>query len=509
MEEDAFSLYRPLRNYLRKQKLNESLLAIHSHVQFQQFRVSLPSYITGDPPGYRSIINFKDLLNFHLFPWELSLLCKEVLLNSEKYGFTHSLLEWHYLAGAVNKLKYLENGLAKLYSSKENVLLELFRISHRQFRWQRLPTMNTPARYWKIYSYKNLHALIEKCIGLTVEEIIKIGMSLLGVYQEKVALFYPPKSNYPELIKKNSISFWGIFCIDHEKLKILLAKEQQFNEKFAYTYSSLVAYPLIRKDWDERDAIICPIPRLLFERITDGIYYEICRAEGFDHSFGEAFQTYIGDAIKILYKKGKIYQESKYGKNNRTTDWIMEDNTAILFIECKTKRLTIGAKTELLNLDELESELDKIADAIVQTYKSIENYKNRLYPQIKFDPAKHLYPIIVTLEDWFLYGDPIIKKLDELVAIKLKSAGLNEDLMKSTPYCVMSAETFESFIFIANKNDIKSILEEKLFDQDKKYWEIENYLRHKFPEEIKHAGCPFISELNKRIETILNSKDFN
>ena len=68
MEEDAFSLYRPLRNYLRKQKLNESLLAIHSHVQFQQFRVSLPSYITGDPPGYRSIINFKDLLNFHLFP---------------------------------------------------------------------------------------------------------------------------------------------------------------------------------------------------------------------------------------------------------------------------------------------------------------------------------------------------------------------------------------------------------------------------------------------------------
>ena len=121
-----------------------------------------------------------------------------------------------------------------------------------------------------------------------------------------------------------------------------------------------------------------------------------------------------------MYKKGKIYQESKYGKNNRTTDWIMEDNTAILFIECKTKRLTIGAKTELLNLDELESELDKIADAIVQTYKSIENYKNRLYPQIKFDPAKHLYPIIVTLEDWFLYGDPIIKKLDELVAIKLK-----------------------------------------------------------------------------------------
>lgn len=505
MENDIYALYCPLRNYLRKLKLNESLLAIHSHIQFQQFHKPLPQYITGEPFGYRTITNFNDLLNFHLFPWELSLLCKEVLLNSERYGPTHSLLEWHYLSGAVNKLKYLENELAKLYSSKENVLLELFRISHRQFRWQRVPTMDAPARYWKIFSYQNLHKIVEKAIGLTIEEIIKIGMSLLGVYQEKIALFYPPKSELPGINQDKVDKFLGHFCIDYEELKTRLVKEQQYNEKFAYAYSSLIAYPLIRKEWDGRDAIVCSIPRYLFERITDGIYYEICRVDGFEHPFGDAFQEYIGNVLKVLYVKGNTYPEMQYGKDNRTVDWIIEDNTATLFIECKTKRLTTGAKAGLFDVTELESELGKIADAIVQVYKTMEDFKKGLYPKIKYRPDKALYPIVVTLEDWFIYGDLIVNKINEFVIEKLERLGLPVDLVTTNPYCVFSAEAFEMFVFIANKYGIKEVLGEKVIDKEKKYWEIENYLRHKYPKEIKQTGCPFVPELDKRIEAMLNS----
>lgn len=504
METDVFSLYCPLRNYLRKQKLNESLLAIHAHIQFQQFHKPLPAYITGEPFGYRSITNFKDLLNFYLMPWELSLLCKEVLLNSEKYGSTHSLLEWHYLSGAVNKLKYLEDELAKKYSSKENVLLELFRMTHRQFRWQRIPSMDAPARYWKIFSYRNLHEIVEKAIGLNIVEIIKIGMSLLGFYQDKIALFYPPKSEVPGINQEKVDKFLEHFCINFEDLKKILVKEQQYNEKFAYSYSSLVAYPLIRKEWNGRDAIICPIPRYLFERITDGIYYEVCRIEGFENPFGDAFQEYTGEVLKALYVNGNIYPEMQYGKNNRTVDWIIEDNTATLFIECKTKRLTTGAKTELFNVTELESELGKIADAIVQVYKTMVDFKKGLYPKIKYRSDKALYPIVVTLEDWFIYGDLIVNKLNVFVTNKLKVMGFPADLVTTNPYSVISVEAFEIFTFIANKCGIKEVLGEKVTDNEMKYWEIENYLRHKFPEEIKQSGCPFVSELDKRIEAMLN-----
>src|SRR4030067_3477857 len=100
-----YPFYSPLRNYLRKQKLDESLLAIHSHFQFQQFHTPLPRYIVGEPVGYRNVTSLNDLLNFHVFPWELSILCKEILINSPKHGQTHSLLNWHYLSEAINKLK--------------------------------------------------------------------------------------------------------------------------------------------------------------------------------------------------------------------------------------------------------------------------------------------------------------------------------------------------------------------------------------------------------------------
>lgn len=505
METDIFSLYSPLRNYLGKQKLNESLLAIHAHIQFLQFHKPLPSYITGVPYGYRGIVKFSDLLNFHLFPWELSLICKEVLLNSEMYGASHSLLEWNYLSGAVNKLKYLENETAKLYFSKENVLLELFRISHRQFKWQRVPTMDVPARYWKIFSYQNLHAIVEKAIGLPLEEIIKIGMSLLGVYQDKIALFYPPKSELPGIDQDKIDKFLAHFCIGYEELKIRLTKEQQYNEKFAYVYSSLIAYPLIRKEWDGRDAIVCPIPRYLFDRITDGIYYEICRVKGFEHPFGDAFQSYVGDVLKNLYKRGLMYPEAKYGKDNRTVDWVIEDDSATLFVECKTKRLTTGAKAGLFNITELESELGKLADAVVQVYKTMVDFKKGLYPKIKYRSNKELYPMVVTLEEWFIYGDLIVNKLDEFIIGRLKRAGLPADLIIDNPYCTISVEAFEAFVFISNKYGIKEVLNGKLKDKEKKYWEIENYLSNKYPEEIKQTGCPFVPELDKRIDAMLDS----
>lgn len=503
MDLDIESLYSPLKNYLHKQRLHESLLAIHAHLQFQQFQVPLPNYIIGEPPGYRGITSFFDSLNFHVFPWELALICKEIIINSERYGRTHSLLVWPYLAGTVNNLKDFENELAKRYSTRENVLLEAFRISHRQFRWQRRPTMDEPARYWKLFSYGNLHNLVEKSIGLTIEEIIKIGMSLQGVFQDKIALFYPPQSNVPGINQEKIDKFLEHFCIDFEELRKRLISEQQYNHKFAFAYSSLVAYPLIRTVWNDRDAIICPVPRYLYERITDGLYYEVVRTPGFDRAFGDAFQWYIGEALKALFKKGKIYPETFYDKYKRTADWVAEDGSAILFLECKTKRLAFNAKEALLDLSALETELGKLADAVAQLYTTIEDYKKGSYPQLKYQPNKVIYPMVVTLEEWFIWGNPIVNKLDDLVKERLLKRGLSPDLITTQPYCIGSAETLEWIAYLANVHNLFEVLNEKVTSSDKKYWEIQNYLRKKFSGEIHEIRCPFVPELDTKIEKML------
>lgn len=501
---NIYSTYTPLRNILFKQRLNESLLAIHSHIQFQQFKQPLPNYIVGEPVGYRQIKSFKDQLDFHLFPWDLAILCKEILLNSPRYGASKNLLNWYYLSSAINKLKDIDGRIADQYMDKDNVLLEFFRISHRQFHWQRVPTLEAPARYWKLFQYKGLKEVVEKSIGLKIEDIILIGMAMVGFFKDKIAIFYPPKINIAEIDNKKLDIFLNHFCIDLETLKAKLKSEQQYDERFMYSYSSLVAYPLIKMEWDSKDAIVCPIPTYLFERITDGIYYEIYKAEGFDKSFGFAFQDYVGDVIKRLSPQMTIYPEVVYDKGKRSIDWIIEDDKTILFIECKTKRLRNNAKVELLDTQSLISELSKLADGIIQIYKAINDYKIGKYLHLKNNLKKPIHPILVTLENWFVYGE-ITSRLDKLVIQKLEDSQMNKNLVNENPYIVMPINTFEQFIHVSNEDSFEEILKENLYDKEKRYWEFENCLHAKYSKLIATAQCPFIPDLKKQLDSLVLS----
>ena len=172
--------------------------------------------------------------------------------------------------------------------------------------------------------------------------------------------------------------------------------------------------------YSNKNSIVCPLPTLLFWRLTSGLYYEICRESGFSEAFGKSFQEYIGDVIKksTNNKNISVYPEMEYGpKNNRkaSIDWIVDDNEAIIFIECKTKRMTLKSKIELVTTEELDNELSKMADFIIQVYKTINDYINNKYPHYKYQKNKKLYPLIVTLEDWFLIGH----KQDEVINTKV------------------------------------------------------------------------------------------
>ncbi len=78
-------------------------------------------------------------------------------------------------------------------------------------------------------------------------------------------------------------------------------------------------------------------------------------------------------------KKMKIIPEKKYydGRDRKdTVDWIVYDEKAALFIECKSKKMVIPAKTSLNDEKPLLSDLAKMADFIVQVYKTINDYSN-------------------------------------------------------------------------------------------------------------------------------------
>jgi hypothetical protein len=79
----------------------------------------------------------------------------------------------------------------------------------------------------------------------------------------------------------------------------------------------------------------------------------------------------------------------------------LSDATGHLFIESKTKRLTVGAKT-LGDPAALDKDLSVMATAIVQHYRNI---RDALDSKTRWVPDKRpLYPMILTLEDWFMFS---------------------------------------------------------------------------------------------------------
>src|SRR5688572_10177391 len=105
--DSVFSAYTPFRNYIRKANLTTSLRAIHAHMQFMQFRQSLPAYVVNLPPGYANCQKQLDFIQFGLMPWELETLAIELIMHGAVVGSSKNLEDWNHLAEATNKLKFL------------------------------------------------------------------------------------------------------------------------------------------------------------------------------------------------------------------------------------------------------------------------------------------------------------------------------------------------------------------------------------------------------------------
>lgn len=127
----------------------------------------------------------------------------------------------------------------------------------------------------------------------------------------------------------------------------------------------------------------------VFWRFTSGLYYSLRDQQGFSYDFGQSFQDYVGTVLsaRILNEQMKVHPEAEFhlGKSRKdTTDWIVQEgDESALFIECKTKRLTWASKSGLADLGALQQDIQKLAGAVVQLYRTIADYRLGLYPSLR------------------------------------------------------------------------------------------------------------------------------
>ena len=228
---------------------------------------------------------------------------------------------------------------------------EIILIAHRQFPWQRPPNEDTLLRYFKIFNTPEFEPIIQTAIGVSVAEIYTIGLALSGHFLRDFGYYLDNKIEVREISREGFNGFVSHFATDVATLRRMAAATQSYDQDYAYTFNPLRKYPLVRVSANGRNAIVAPIPTFLLRRFTDGVYYEICDAEGFSDAFGRSFQRYVGEMLDKVNQGERlnILSEQPYhvGKNRKdSVDWIVSDPSGDLLIECKTKKLRLEAKLD-------------------------------------------------------------------------------------------------------------------------------------------------------------------
>jgi hypothetical protein len=150
-----------------------------------------------------------------------------------------------------------------------------------------------------------------------------------------------------------------------------------------------------------------------------------------------------------------------------SVDWIIEQGGEVaLFVECKTKRLIWTSKAGVADVGALDRDLRNLGRAVVQVYKAISDYRAGRYPHLAFIEERRIYPVIVTLEDWYLSGFGMPARLDAAVRTIMEAGGLPIAWLDEMPYSIMSIRELETAAGVINAVGVHPFISGKLLDPE-------------------------------------------
>jgi hypothetical protein len=339
----------------------------------------------------------------------------------------------------------------------------------------------------------NVSDKISEVSGLQIEELLAIG---LGYSMKSVAGYlYPfrvPDSENEVMkrifTKENQRKFLSWLSCDYNAFREY-AKRKGINrpgyERFYF--NPLVRYPMIKPDRnpvpDKESLFIVPVTRLIFERITRGLYFELSDhfqgsdgSNPFRTSFGYVFQEYIGWLIRNSIECAEIQREFSYRKGTKhTSDWlIIKDETCVLI---EVKQSSIHLESRLLGQSStLERDLAKtVARGVRQMWLFNSDVNRNLDPELRtLSGIEKVERLIITYDQVF-FENSIIK--DTVEDILLKDGVVLPD---GFHYHIISVEEFE-YVLESYGNDLYGFLLEKRSSPELYRKDFRVYFRYKNP----------------------------
>ena len=388
----------------------------------------------------------------HIHKWEIETLVNELLaipkrplvvgpnvsLNCQVFGA---------MAHMANQLRHLENAESGITLQCMSVLIEMHRISQRQFEWQRGFVNAAQIYRWAyIFGGPVCGEYFKGCHGLSVADFMLAGFAL-----------FSGLASHPVFNRLADLSAVGVDAATRDAALALVTathpEARDYASKIrvpslgvAYVASVLRQKPIIV--FDER--LRAPLPVLVIVRATAGIYYDVVSGpSNVRNEIGKRFEDYSRDMLSSLVGlKVKPSYDYRVGTNNVETPdlLLLRAGEPTIPVECKAKKMTIQARFGEDPVAEAVEGYGEIAKGVFQLWRFFSHARRGLHAEaVQHAPAG----IVLTLDSWLSMATTLRKEvMDRAEILAARDTEITADDRKPVIFC--SIEDLELALAEAN-----------------------------------------------------------
>ena len=302
------------------------------------------------------------------------------------------------------------------YAKEKGIPLEMTLkwLSWCQIPYQEIVDPDAIGRTMYLFENTLYDDMFRKTIGLSISEFCQ-GCMLIYTITSGAKIFSPKKFQRSrfEVLHVPKIGYLLKYVKSNfEEFRQRVSKIDLRGDLFEkFSAPVLEKYPLLQLDID---SFIAPWPHFFTNRLCFGPYHilkENCGQE-FTEKFGERFQTYIEELLRIMSNTRNItwFPERELECPGKCPDFVILAGTDMLMVECK------GIEEAIPYIDKDRLKIDegkKLGNAVSQCFEFSNDVKKGLVPKITQD-IENSYCLVVTYRRFFLantqfYRQEVIK----------------------------------------------------------------------------------------------------
>lgn len=383
-----------------------------------------------------------------VYKWELETIVTSLLTipkdkpRTGKFHYTN-LKHFGSITSLINWLRSLENGEYGLTNDEHNIWEEMYRIGQRQFSWQRGYNSEQLYRHVYVYGQGDCGAYFEEQNGLSVSTFIFLSLALFALHAEapykeeaKIAALNLPQSDMTKTLSLLSIGLKDARGMAH-KLNADAVTKLRAPLKTAYMPSMLRQKPLIRID-AKRPIYIAPLPPLILNRATAGLYYDIKQGpKQLETEANGRFEEYIRKLVEAYHPRLQAIKGERYGRRGADLDppdCLVKDGEQITAaIECKATKLTFEGQFAENPMFAAKQGFEQLAKGVFQLWRFFSHARRNIYTT--HPVAANAHGVVLTMDNWMQMADKLregaITRAKELAAA---DAEINEADMRDVVF---------------------------------------------------------------------------